>query len=84
MFVTSKTKLEVIVEYAKESSLWILPVATAPLPKFIINEEVPDNFSDKVINQALAFTRNLLINKFYTPNNLYLPRSRVVLENCFS
>ncbi len=54
------------------------------VPKFIINEEVPDNFSDKVINQALAFTRNLLINKFYTPNNLYLPRSRVVLENCFS
>ena len=54
------------------------------IPKFIVNEEIPENFSDKTINQALAFTRNLLLNKFYLPNNLFLPRSRVVFENCFS
>ncbi len=54
------------------------------VPKFIINEEIPENFSKKTINQALSFTRNLLLNKFFLPNNLFLPRSRVVFENCFN
>ena len=54
------------------------------VPKFIVNEEIPENFSKKTINQALSFTRNLLLNKFFLPNNLFLPRSRVILENCFN
>ena len=54
------------------------------VPKFIINEEIPENFSKKTINQALSFTRNLLLNKFSTPHNLFLPRSRLVFENYFS
>ena len=53
------------------------------VPKFIINKEIPQNFSKEIIYQALSFTRNLLLNKFYLPNNLFLPRSRVVFENCF-
>ena len=35
------------------------------------------------INQSLSFTRNLLLNKFYLPNNLFFPRSRIVFENFF-
>ncbi len=54
------------------------------VPKFIINEEIPENYSKKTINQALSFTRNLLLNKFYLPNNLFLPRSRIIFENCFT
>ena len=54
------------------------------VPKFIINGEIPENYSKKTINLALSFTRNLLINKFFLPNNLFLPRSRLALENCFS
>ena len=54
------------------------------VPKFIINEENPENFSNETINLALAFTRNLLLNKFYLPNNLFLPRSRIIFENCFT
>jgi len=54
------------------------------IPKFIINEEIPKNFSNETINQALSFTRNLLLNKFYLPNNLFFPKSRVVFENCFT
>ncbi len=54
------------------------------IPKFIINEEMPENYSKEIIIHALSFTRNLMLNKFYLPNNLYLPRSRVVFENCFS
>ena len=53
------------------------------VPKYIINEEIPQNFSKEIICQALSFTRTLLLNKFYLPNNLFLPRSRVVFENCF-
>ena len=54
------------------------------VPKFIINDEIPSNFSEKTIKQALSFTRNLLMNKFYLPNNLFLPNSRKAFENCFS
>jgi len=53
------------------------------VPKFIINEEIPENYSKKTIYQALSFTRNLMLNKFYLPNNLFLPKSRIVFENCF-
>ena len=54
------------------------------VPKFIINGEMPENFSKEIVNQALSFTRNLMLNKFFLPNNLYLPKSRVFFENCFS
>lgn len=57
---------------------------TYRVPKFILNEEIPENFSKETVNQGLSFTRNLLLNKFFLPNNLFFPRSRVVLENCFS
>jgi len=53
------------------------------VPKFIINEEIPEKFSKETIKLSLSFTRNLLLNKFYLPNNLFLPRSRIVFENCF-
>ncbi len=45
---------------------------------------LPEIYSKQTINQALSFTRNLMLNKFYLPNNLYIPRSRIVFENCFS
>jgi len=54
------------------------------VPKFIINGEIPENFSKEVINHALSFTRNLMLNKFFLPNNLFLPKSRIFFENCFS
>ena len=54
------------------------------VPKFIINGDIPDNFSKEIVNNALSFTRNLMLNKFFLPNNLYLPSSRVRFESCFS
>ena len=53
------------------------------IPKYIINEEMPKNFSEKIINLSLSFTLNLLLNKFFLPNNLFFPRSRIVFENFF-
>ena len=54
------------------------------VPKFIINGKIPDSFSKEIINHALSFTRNLMLNKFFLPNNLYLPKSRVLFESYFS
>ena len=54
------------------------------VPKFIINGEIPEEFSKEIINHALSFTRNLMLNKFFLPNNLFLPKSRVFFENCFN
>ncbi len=54
------------------------------VPKFIINKEIPEYFSKETINHALSFTRNLLLNKFYLPNNMFFPKSRIILENLFS
>tara|TARA_Y100000816_G_C26035466_1_gene542181 strand:+ start:458 stop:1135 length:678 start_codon:yes stop_codon:yes gene_type:complete len=56
---------------------------TYDIPKFIINNELPDDISKKTINKSLTFTRNILLNKFYLPNNLFFPKSRIVLENFF-
>ena len=35
------------------------------------------------IKKGLVFTRNIMMNKFFIPNNLTFPRSRVILENYF-
>ena len=54
------------------------------IPKFIINEITPSNYSSKLITDSLVFTRNLLLNKFFLPNDLIFPRSRVIFENYFN
>ena len=54
------------------------------IPKFIINEITPSNYSSKLITDSLVFTRNLLLNKFFLPNDLIFPRSRVLFENYFN
>ena len=53
------------------------------IPRFIVNE-IPSKLSNKTINASLKFTRNLLLNKFYLPNNLNFPKSRLVFENYFN
>ena len=36
------------------------------------------------IKMGLTFTRNILTNKFFTPNNISFPKSRIILENYFN
>ena len=57
---------------------------TYKIPKFIVNGEIPSKLSDNIISMSLKFTRNLLLNKFYLPNNLTFPKSRLVFENYFN
>ena len=37
-----------------------------------------------LIKKSLNFTRYVIQNKFFIPNNLLFPKSRVVLENYFN
>ena len=54
------------------------------VPFFLIKQEIPNNISKFLIKKSLIFTRNVLYNKFFIPNNLIFPKSRVILENYFN
>ena len=53
------------------------------VPNFLISKKF-GKIENLSIKQALGFTRSLIQNKFFLPNNLLFPRSRVHLENYFS
>ena len=54
------------------------------VPNFLILKKIPVELNNTLIRKSLYFTRNVLQNKFFIPNNLLFPKSRVVLENYFN
>jgi len=54
------------------------------VPNFLIFKKIPVEFNNTLIRKSLYFTRNVLQNKFFIPNNLLFPKSRIVLENYFN
>ena len=54
------------------------------IPNYLINKKIPSNFSNFLIRKSLYFTRQVMQNKFFTPNNLLFPKSRIILENYFN
>ena len=54
------------------------------VPNFLILKNIPVKLNNSLIRKSLYFTRNVLQNKFFIPNNLSFPKSRVVLENYFN
>ena len=54
------------------------------VPNYLINKELPDNPSSFIIKKSLYFTRNIIQNRFFLPNNLIFPQSRILLENYFN
>ena len=54
------------------------------VPNFLIKQKIPNKITKLLIKKSLIFTRNVLLNKFFIPNNLIFPKSRVILENYFS
>ena len=54
------------------------------VPIFLLKNQKNKKINTKNILRALSFTRNLLSNKFFLPNNLIFPKSRILLENYFS
>ena len=54
------------------------------VPNFLIKKKIPNEITKLLIKKSLIFTRNVLLNKFFIPNNLIFPKSRVILENYFN
>ena len=50
-------------------------------PNYLINNILPESYDNNLLKNSLAFTRTILMNKFFVPNNLIFPKSRVLLEN---
>ena len=51
---------------------------------FLLKKKNDVAIDNKNLSTALSFTRNLLSNKFFLPNNLTLPKARILLENYFN
>ena len=54
------------------------------VPTFLLNKKNSEIIDNKKISIALSFTRNILSNKFFLPNNLTFPKARIILENYFN
>ena len=54
------------------------------VPHFLINSNISSEINDNLIKKSLIFTRTLMMNKFFIPNNLRYPKSRIILENYFN
>ena len=57
---------------------------TYDVPYFLISKKPSDKIPNYLIKKSLFFTRSLFQNKFFIPNNLPFPNSRILLENYFS
>tara|TARA_B100001063_G_C16717794_1_gene531755 strand:+ start:371 stop:1051 length:681 start_codon:yes stop_codon:yes gene_type:complete len=54
------------------------------VPCFLTNNELPKIITDDVAVKSLRFIRLLMSNKFFMPNNIIFPKSRILLENYFN
>ena len=54
------------------------------VPNFLLKKKIDVAIDSKNLSTALSFTRNLLSNKFFLPNNLTFPKARILLENYFN
>ena len=54
------------------------------VPEFLIIKKAPVSLSNNLIKKSLYFTRNIIQNRFFLPNNLSFPKARIILENYFN
>jgi DNA repair protein RecO (recombination protein O) len=54
------------------------------VPSYLLKNDLPQIISNEIIRKSLVFTRSIMQNKFFDPNNLMCPKSRIVLENYFN
>ena len=57
---------------------------TYDIPSYLIQNRIPDDLSKNLIKASLNFTRNIIQNRFFLPNNLPFPKSRILLESYYS
>ena len=56
---------------------------TYDIPSFLITKELPKTLSNSIIKKSL-FYKKYYQNRFFLPNNLTFPKSRILLENYFN
>ena len=54
------------------------------VPTYLIYQKIPSNLSNLLIKKSLFFSRSILTNKFFLPNNLIFPKSRIIFENYYN
>ena len=54
------------------------------VPNYLILKKTPEVISKNLIRKSLYFTRHIIMNRFFIPNNIPFPKSRVILENYFN
>ena len=54
------------------------------IPEYLIQKKIPDRIQNIIIKKSLYFTRSIIQKKFFLPNNLVFPKSRIILENYFN
>jgi len=53
------------------------------VPKYLILRTIPLNLSKVLVKKSLFFTRNIIQNRFFIPNNLPFPKTRILLEKYY-
>ena len=53
------------------------------VPNYLILRTIPLNLSKALIKKSLFFTRNVIQNRFFIPNNLPFPKTRILLEKYY-
>ena len=54
------------------------------VPGFLISKKIPTQVTKNLLKMSLYFTRNIIQNRFFLPNNLPFPKARIILENYFN
>ena len=54
------------------------------VPEYLISKKIPNKASNYLIKKSLYFTRHIIQNRFFIPNNLTFPKSRILFENYFN
>ena len=54
------------------------------IPEYLILKKIPKIIDKKIVKISLNFTRSIIQNRFFNPNNLTFPKSRILLESYFS
>ena len=54
------------------------------IPNYLIQKKIPENITNNLVRKSLYFTRQVMQNKFFIPNKLLFPKSRIILENYFN
>ena len=54
------------------------------IPNYLIQNQIPEKYTNFLVRKSLYFTRQVMLNKFFIPNNLSFPKSRIIFENYFN